>query len=65
MPASAFGHLNSYLPGPCNALAGRSSDLLKAASELLDAMGNGVDGVLASFENIESEAIAILDGYEP
>lgn len=65
MPASAFGYLNAYLPGPCNALASRSADLLNAANDLLDAMGKGVDGVLKSFENIEAEAVAILDGYEP
>ena len=65
MLASAFGYLNAYLPGPCNALASRSADLLNAASDLLDAMGKGVDGVLKSFENIEAEAVAILDGYEP
>lgn len=64
MPASAFGYLNAFLPAPCNALAGRSASLLQAASELLDAMGTGVDGVLKSFENIEAEAVAILDGYE-
>ncbi|MBV0894048.1 hypothetical protein [Microbacterium sp. NC79] len=65
MPATAFGLLNSYLPGPCNALAGQSASLLSAASDLLDAMGQGVDGVLKAFENIETEASAVLDGYEP
>ncbi|MGF3052664.1 hypothetical protein ACQUSY_01665 [Microbacterium sp. YY-03] len=65
MPATAFGRLNSYLPGPCNALAGRAGDLLTSASELLAAMGEGVDGVLKQFETIEAEAAAELEKWEP
>lgn len=65
MPAEAFGHLNSYLPGPCNGLAGKASTLLSSASELLSAMSTGVDGVFTAFENIEAEAAATIAKFEP
>ena len=56
--SSAFGTLNSYLAGPVNLLARRSSELIGAAGELASAMETGVTTTVKDLTAVEESVAA-------
>lgn len=55
--AGAFGLLNSYMAGPINLLAQRSSSLIRSTGELASAMETGVTTTVADLTKVE-ESVA-------
>lgn len=65
LPQSAFGLLASGLLVPAvDALADQASRLLSGAQRVTAAMQQGVDAARTSFDQVETEAAAVMREYE-
>lgn len=65
LPPSAFGLLASGLLIPAvDALAHQASLLLSGAQRVTAAMQHGVDAARTSFDQVETEAAAVMREYE-
>lgn len=61
---TAFGVMNSFLVGPMNAMAGRTSELAAQAAAMAGRMSTGVGVARATFAELEADTAATFDGWE-
>lgn len=65
LPGSAFGVLASgIVVGAANGLASNTAQLLSSARELIATMQKGVQVARESFDEVEEQAVAVMQEFE-